>query len=178
MKSVLFMLCAMILVGCATSPVGKQSGGFDEALESINADLGKASFQTGAVSTFEKAGACKGNYKSTWTKATSAAKGFAAVETTTLVDFASDVQRAEYVKAHDDIKADHIERWADSIRVHFTKPLPSMFKSMRIGETEMSAEDNPLDFITVGVSSTATGQQIASLVHELNRAVELCKETL
>jgi len=160
-----------------TSPVGKKAGGFDEALDSINADLAKAAFQPGAVSMFEKAGSCKGNYKSTWTQAISAAKGFAVVETTTLVDFASDVQRAEFVKAHDDIKAGHIERWADTIRVLLTKPLPGVFKSMRIGETEMSAEEHPLDFITVGVASTATVQQIDRLVQELNWAVELCHET-
>lgn len=177
MKPLLIAITAITLVACATSPVAENSGGFARALELINADLGDPAFQSGGVYTFENAGACKATYKSTWTQATSTAKGFVAVETTTLVDFSADVQRAVHVEAHVDIKADHIERWDESIRILLTKPLPGVFKSMPIGETQMSGRTYTVDFLSVGVASTSTAEQIARLIHDVESAVALCQQT-
>jgi hypothetical protein len=173
-KSILIAVIAVGLVACATSPVNDDASRFDEALESINLDLADPAFQAGVVSKFEKAGFCKATYKGTWAQANSTAKGFAAVETAVLVDFSANVERAEYIAAYDDTKPDHIERWADSIRVDFTKPVPGVFKSMPIGETQMSTREYAPDLISLGVANSATEQNVARFVQELNWIVRLC----
>jgi hypothetical protein len=147
---------------------------FSEAVKVINELLKEPEFTGSSQSTFAPLDDCKVNFVNDWSSATSAAKGYAAVETVTPIDLRNDIIGIEHVFEHDERKDDHVERWGDSIKIIFSAPISSSFKTKQAGDADWKSVDYAPPFVSISAGVPGTDDADNAL-RALSRLVQRCR---
>ncbi|MES1201628.1 MAG: hypothetical protein ABUS57_09300 [Pseudomonadota bacterium] len=169
---VLKLLVAGALIA-SFAPAALARGNFDDALAAANSALEASAFNEGATTRLERTADCQGNLRTRWSFSVSESKGYSFVETVTPVDFSVDIVGVEHVPAHDDVRADHVERWSDAIHINFRNPIASVFQQRVIGSDETVTRQYQPPFISIG-SEHATRDEVQNLLTRLRAIVDIC----